>query len=101
MVGKTQKQEAMADVLKGMDATEAFTGFSRAILMRWKRDYPLMPMNKRGGIYMADPDAMRQFLKDVANGDTEKYLEDPPESADSEDKDESGDQDKDQGKKGK
>jgi hypothetical protein len=43
------------------------------MLMRWKQEYPLMPMTKPGGIYLADPDKLRQFLKDVAAGDSEKY----------------------------
>ncbi len=70
----TQKSTARAGVLKGMDAIEAFSGFNRVILLRMKKEYPLMPMRRLGHIYLADPDRLRQFLKDYAAGDTEKYL---------------------------
>ena len=79
MVTKAQKKEAGAPILKGMDAIEQFSGFNRAILLRLKAQYPLMPMTKPEHSWMADPDRMRQFLKDYAAGDTEKWLDSEPD----------------------
>ena len=91
MVGKAQKQEARASILKGMDAIEQFSGFNRTILLRMKGQYPLMPMNKPDHSWLADPDELAQFLKDYAAGKTEKWLgpdhgqEQEPEASDDQD----------------
>ena len=72
----TNAQTAKADILKGMAAIEKFSGYSGGVLIRWKKRYPLMPMNKPedSTLWMADPDKLNQFLKDVATRDTEKCL---------------------------
>jgi len=75
MVAKNEGVKTTANVLKGMDAIERFSGFNRVILMRMKKEFPVMPMNKRGGIYMADPERLSQFLKDYAAGDTAGYVD--------------------------
>jgi hypothetical protein len=75
MVAKNEGVTAIANVLKGMDAIERFSGFNRVILMRIKKEFPVMPMNKRGGIYMADPERLSRFLRDYAAGYTAGYVD--------------------------
>lgn len=75
MVAKNEGVKTTANVLKGMDAIERFSGFNRVILMRIKKEFPVMPMNKRGGIYMADPERLSRFLRDYAAGDTAGYMD--------------------------
>jgi len=74
MVAKNEGVKTTADVLKGMNAISDFANTAPSILLRWLKEYPKMPMRKVGGVYMADPDRLRQFLKDLAAGKTENYV---------------------------
>ena len=57
-------------------AIEKFSDCSGGVLIRWKKPYPLMPMNKPedSTLWVAGPDKPNQFLQDVATRDSEKYL---------------------------
>ena len=61
---------AKANFLKGMKEISNFTGYSEPTLLRMKRRYPKMPMNKPSGIHtwIADPEKLDAFFKDLAAG---------------------------------
>ncbi len=49
--------------------------FAQAELDRkHKRDYPGMPIRKEGGCWLGDPERLEQFYKDLAAGETERWL---------------------------
>ena len=61
--------------LNGMKAIVEAVGFSEPTVLRHKREYPGMPINLLGGVWIGDPKALQQFYKDLAAGKTERYLE--------------------------
>lgn len=63
-----------ASFLNGMKEITAFVGFSETTLHKHKREYPGMPMRKEGGIWIGDPVRLEQFYRDLAAGETEKWL---------------------------
>jgi hypothetical protein len=69
-----------ANILKGMKAISAYVGYSEATLLKHKREFPAMPINKVGGEWMGNPVKLEQFYQDVAAGETEKWLGLPPEA---------------------
>ncbi|MCE1171625.1 MAG: hypothetical protein LWW84_09920 [Azovibrio sp.] len=62
-----------ANILKGMKAISAFVGYSETTLVKHKREYPGMPMNKVGGEWMGDPQRLEQFYQDLAAGEVGKW----------------------------
>lgn len=62
--------------LKGMKAICSFANLSEATLLSYKRQYPGMPMNKVGGLWFGAPDRLEAFFRDLATGDTGKWLAD-------------------------
>ena len=69
-----------ANILKGMKAISAYVGYSEATLLKHKRDFPGMPINKVGGEWMGNPVKLEQFYQDVAAGETEKWGSLPAEA---------------------
>ena len=67
-----------ARILNGMKEISAFVGFSDATVLKHKRQYPRMPIQLVGGRWVGDPDALEEFYKDLASGNTEKWVEEPP-----------------------
>lgn len=67
---------AKANVLRGMKEISDFAGYSEASLLRMKRQYPGMPMNKPRGAHgwLADPDQLNEFFKNLAVGETRRWL---------------------------
>ncbi len=65
-----------ANFLKGMKEISSFTGYSEPTLLRMKRRYPRMPMSKPPGIHswIADPERLDEFFKDLAGGVSEHWL---------------------------
>jgi hypothetical protein len=68
-----------AGVLKGIADISRFANRSYRTLLRLKQQYPGMPMTKDGdqGIWWADPERLRQFLRDVAAGQGQKWVTAP------------------------
>ncbi|MFH1036145.1 MAG: hypothetical protein V1806_16710 [Pseudomonadota bacterium] len=63
-----------ANILNGMKAISAYVGYSEPTLLKHKRDYPGMPINKVGGEWMGNPVKLELFYQDLAAGETEKWL---------------------------
>lgn len=63
-----------ANFLIGMKEIADFVGFSGATVLKHKRNYPGMPISLEGGRYLGDPERLEQFYRDVAAGDTDKWL---------------------------
>ena len=63
-----------AAFLNGMKEITAFVGFSQATMLKHKRNYPGMPIRLEGGRWIGDPEKLEQFYKDLASGNTEKWL---------------------------
>ncbi|MFH1034359.1 MAG: hypothetical protein V1806_07620 [Pseudomonadota bacterium] len=68
-----------ANILNGMKEITAFVGFSEVTVIKHKREYPGMPISKKGGLWIGDPQRLEQFYKDMAAGETEKWLGLPAE----------------------
>jgi hypothetical protein len=62
-----------ANILKGMKAISSYVGYSEVTLLKHKREFPGMPINKIGGEWMGNPVKLEQFYQDVAAGETEKW----------------------------
>ncbi len=63
-----------ANFLKGMKEIAAFVGFSPATVIKHKKVYPAMPIRQEGSIWIGDPEKLEGFYKDLAAGETEKWL---------------------------
>ncbi|MFH1059041.1 MAG: hypothetical protein V1797_10265 [Pseudomonadota bacterium] len=63
-----------ANILKGMKEIAAFVGFSEATVIKHKKAYAGMPIRQEGGLWIGDPERLEQFYKDMAAGETEKWL---------------------------
>lgn len=68
-----------ANILNGMKEIAGFVGFSEVTVLKHKREYPGMPISKKGGLWIGDPDRLEQFYKDMAAGETGKWLGLPAE----------------------
>lgn len=64
-------------VLRGMKAIADFVGFSPATVLKLQKNYPGMPISKVNGEWLGNLDDLEQFMKDLAAGKTEKWLEPP------------------------
>lgn len=64
-------------VLRGMKAIADFVGFSPATVLKLQKNYPGMPISKVNGEWLGNLEALDQFMKDLAAGKTEKWLEPP------------------------
>lgn len=62
-----------ASFLNGMKAITDFVGFSETTIIKHKRDYPMMPIRKEGGVWIGDPGELEAFYRDLAQGKTEKW----------------------------
>ncbi|MBI5524653.1 MAG: hypothetical protein HY910_18665 [Desulfarculus sp.] len=71
-----------ANILKGMKAICAYVGYSEVTLLKHKREFPAMPINKVGGEWMGNPVKLEQFYQDVAAGDTGKWMGEAREAGD-------------------
>lgn len=63
-----------ANFLIGMNDIAAFVGFSESTVLKHKRNYPGMPIRLEGGRYIGDPERLEQFYRDLAAGETSKWL---------------------------
>ena len=64
-----------ANFLKDMKEIADFVGFSMKTVIKHKKNYPGMPIRQEGSIWIGDPDKLEAFYKDLAAGNTEKWLE--------------------------
>ncbi|MBI5523631.1 MAG: hypothetical protein HY910_13460 [Desulfarculus sp.] len=71
-----------ANILKGMKAISSYVGYSEVTLLKHKREFPAMPINKVGGEWMGNPVKLEQFYQDVAAGDTRKWMGEAREAGD-------------------
>lgn len=63
-----------ANFLKGMKEIAAFVGFSEATVLKHKRTYPGMPIRQEGGRWIGDPEKLEGFYRDLAAGDTTRWI---------------------------
>lgn len=63
-----------ANTLNGMKDISTFVGFSEATVIKHKRIYQGMPIRLEGGRWIGDPERLEQFSKDLAAGETGKWL---------------------------
>jgi len=69
-----------ANILNGMKEIAGFVGFSESTVIKHKREYPGMPISKKGGLWIGDPERLEQFYKDMAAGKTGRWLGLPAEA---------------------
>jgi hypothetical protein len=63
-----------AGIIKGMKAICEHVGYSEPTLLKHKREYPGMPMNKLAGEWVANQAQLEKFYQDLAAGKTEGWL---------------------------
>ena len=63
-----------ANILKGMKEIAQYIRCSEPTVLKYKRDYPGMPINKVRGEWIGKPSSLEQFLQDIAEGISEKWL---------------------------
>jgi hypothetical protein len=63
-----------ANFLKGMKEIADYVGFSPTTVIKHKKIYPGMPIRQEGWVWIGDPEKLEAFYKDLAAGETEKWL---------------------------
>jgi hypothetical protein len=60
-----------------MKAIADYLGYSHATVLKHKQSYPGMPINKVNGEWLGNTASLDLFMQDLAEGNTEKWLNPP------------------------
>jgi hypothetical protein len=55
--------------LQGMKSISEYVGFSERTILKHKRNFPLMPIQKVGGVWVGDPEGLTDFYRSLARGE--------------------------------
>ncbi|KIX14428.1 hypothetical protein [Dethiosulfatarculus sandiegensis] len=55
--------------LQGMKSISDYVGFSERTILKHKKSFPLMPIQKVGGVWVGDPEGLTAFYRSLARGE--------------------------------